>query len=103
MSQYTDMPIRYLLRSTRYYAVKIVQYRNAKDDSEKESVLKGLEKGLSETDLKRWEPVLKWERNCILEENVPYFWLRAGGCALMGSTNDPPLIPKYPTLKRLEK
>ena len=102
LSQYADTPIRYLLRSTRYYALKIAQYRDAKDDSEKERVLKGLEKGLSETDCKRWAPVLKWERSCILEENVPYFWLRAGGCELMGGTNDPPLIPKYLTLSPIE-
>ena len=102
LSRYSDAPIRYLLRSTRYYAAKIVQYRNAKDDAEKACVFKGLEKGLSETDLKRWAPVLKWERRCILEENIPYFWLRAGGCELMGGTDDPPLIPKYLTLSPIE-
>ena len=95
MEAYSETPFRYLLRSTQYYAVKLRLYHSAKDDTQKESVLKSLEKGLSDADLQRWAPVLAWERSCIREGDVPYFCLFAGRLDLMGEGNAPPLIPGY--------
>ena len=74
---------------------KIQLYHNAKDASEKEGVLKSLEKGLSRADLRRWKPVLEWERACILEDDVPYFCLNAGCRDLMGDIHAAPLIPDF--------
>ena len=92
---YEDMPLRYLLRSTQYYAVRILLYNNAEDDLQKEEVLNVLNKGLSEADLRRWAPVLEWERSCIREGDIPYFWLTAAGRDLMGDMNAAALIPGY--------
>ena len=102
LAAYEDAPVRYLLRSTQCYAVKIQLYRNAQDAVKKENILKSLEKGLSKEDVRRWEPVLTWERECIHEGDVPYFCILAGGHDLMGEVNGKALIPGYLKLSPVE-
>lgn len=95
LDHYADVPFRYVLRSTQYYAVRIQLYQNTKAPERQENILKGLEKGLSESDLRRWAPVLAWERSCIREGDVPYFWFCADGRDLMGDVDAEALIPGF--------
>ena len=95
LKRYKEAPFRIVLRSTQYYMVKILLYQNAHNDSKREHILKSLEKGLSGLDLKRWAPVLAWERGCICEGDVPYFCFTAGGRGLYGALDSSMLIPGF--------
>lgn len=95
LDRFSDIPIRYLLRSTQSYAVKIWRYQNAKSEEDRAKVIQSLEKGLSKTDIDHWRAVLDWEAKCIREGDIPYFGLISGGRALMGDIGRPPLISDY--------
>lgn len=95
LETYQDAPFRIVLRSTQYYAVKAEQYKFADTDAKKEEVLKSLEKGLSAKDLARWARILSWEKDCILEDDVPYFCFLAGGRELYGAMDSPALITDF--------
>ena len=102
LDRYADAPFRYLLRSTKSYAVTQVKYAAANNCAAKEQALKGLEKGLSEADLKRWKSVLSWERACIREGDIPYFWLIAGKKGLWGGRTEEPLIRDHLTASPID-
>ena len=102
LDRYRDIPLRYLLRSTQSYAMKIFRYAMARDDAGREKVLESLKKGLSESDIRRWAKVLEWERACILEKDIPYFWLSSGGRDLMGEVTGEPLIRNYLEISPIE-
>ena len=95
LDRYADVPIRYVLRSSRSYAITRMKYASAKTPDAQEQALKGLEKGLSDADLKRWDKVLSWERSCIREGDIPYFWLIAGQKGLWGDRKAAPLIQDH--------
>ena len=102
LDRYREIPLRYLLRSTQSYAMKIFRYAMAKDDVGREKVLESLKKGLSDSDIRRWAKVLEWERACILEKDIPYFWLFSGGRDLMGEVTGEPLIRNYLEISPIE-
>ena len=55
---YKDTTLRYLLRSTQSYIINAWRYKIAKNDEERQKVIRRLEKGLSEADILRLGPVL---------------------------------------------
>ncbi len=60
-----------------------------------DDVLKRLEKGLSESELVRWKNVLEWERQAIVEGDIPFFWIVAGQHGLYGDIGSDPIIPGF--------
>ncbi len=95
LDEYDDMPIRYLLRSTVTYAMISFAYRTCKSDDERSAVLKRLEKGMSKSELERWKNVLTWERDAMIEGDIPYFSLCIGSSDLYGDVGKKVLIPRY--------
>ncbi len=95
LNRYKDTTVRYLLRSTQSYVINILRYKIAKNDEEREKVFRRLEKGLSETDIQRWKPVLEWEAQGIRKGIIPYFCIKAGGRDLYGDISEKALIPDY--------
>ncbi len=95
LKRYKDTTLRYLLRSTQSYIINIFRYKIARNDEERQKVVRRLEKGLSEADIRRWRPVLEWEADGIIEGNIPYFCLKAGGLDLYGDVSKVALIPDY--------
>lgn len=89
------VPLRYLLRSTAVYAAVEMSWRNAETEEARESILKRLEKGLSEEDLRYWKKVLDCERTSIREGNIPIFTVLAGKRDLMADRNGDILIPEF--------
>ncbi len=95
LDRYSEVPFRYLLRSTQSYAAKLRKLEKAKSETETEEVFRSLEKGLSEADIRRWAPVLRWEKECLQKGEIPYFCLVAGEKALYGDPSRDALIPEY--------
>ncbi len=102
LDSFADIPLRYLLRSTQSYGIKIWRYQNAKSEEDRQKVIKSLYKGLSPEDIVHWRAVLDWEEECIREGDIPYFWLTAGGRALMGDISREPLIADYLELSPID-
>ncbi len=95
LNRYKGTTLRYLLRSTQSYVINVWRYKLARNDEEREKVIRRLEKGLSEADIIRWKPVLEWEAKGIREGYIPYFCIKAGGRDLYGDAGDKSLIRDY--------
>ncbi len=95
LNRYKNTTLRYLLRSTQSYVINVWRYKIARNDEEREKVIKRLEKGLSEADILRWKPVLEWEARGIREGYIPYFCIKAGGRDLYGDIAEKALIQDY--------
>ena len=95
LNRYKDTTLRYLLRSTQSYIINIWRYKLARNDEDRQKVIRRLEKGLSEADIRKWGPVLEWEAKGIREGYIPCFYIKAGGCDLYGDIAEKALIPGY--------
>ena len=95
LNRFKDTTLRYLLRSTQSYVINVWRYKLAKNDEERQKVIRRLEKGLSEADILRWRPVLEWEAKGIKEGYIPYFCIKAGGRDLYGDIAEEALIQDY--------
>ena len=102
LNRYKDTTLRYLLRSTQSYVINVWRYKLARNDEERQKVIRRLEKGLSEADIQRWEPVLKWEAKGIREGYIPYFCIKAGGRDLYGDAGEKALIRDYLIMSPVE-
>ena len=101
LDRFSGMRIRYIMRSTRSYNGILLDFLRADSEQGREAALGKLDAGLSPEDRARWRPVLDWERTCLLEGDVPYFWLHAGETALRGDTDGRILIPDFAALSPL--
>ena len=95
LERYSGMRIRCILRSTRSYGVILQEYVRAEDEPGREAALARLDAGLSPEELTRWQSVLNWERCCLREGDIPYFFLLAGETSLRGDTDGKILIPNF--------
>ncbi|MBR5089292.1 MAG: DUF4135 domain-containing protein, partial [Ruminiclostridium sp.] len=89
LDRYADIPIRFLTRSTQSYYRFIMLYRNARNDEEREVVLRRLENGLKPEELLKWKGIVECERESIVNGDIPYFSIRAGEtCLRSGDSGD---------------
>ena len=88
LDRYAGIPIRFLTRSTAGYYRLIILYKNARNDEERETILKRLEKGLNSSDLKRWSGIIGCERKSIANGDIPCFCIRAGETCLRSGSGD---------------
>ena len=89
LGRYTDIPIRFLTRSTVSYYRIMMMYHSARGERSREDVLKRLEKGLKESDLVRWKGIIECERRSIIKGDIPYFSINSGEtCLRAGDTGE---------------
>ena len=95
LDDFEDIPLRYIMRSTAGYHMKIHLYKKAQNDEEREGVLKKLEKGISGKEIMRWRPIIDRERESIKEGDIPFFGITAGGRELLGGIEKETVIKEF--------
>lgn len=102
LDRYADIPIRFLTRSTQSYYRLIMLYRNARNDEEREAVLKRLESGLKPEELLKWKGIVDCERESIVNSDIPYFSISAGETCLRSSDSGDVVVKGFAAVSPID-
>ncbi len=93
---FREHPVRRLLRQSNYYALlqqKMLTTAALQSEESQKAVVNRLKDYFVQHGAKQMEPIAEWEKECLLEGDIPYFCTKGGSHALCGY--DHVLIPGF--------
>lgn len=90
LEAFRDVPLRYLLRNTNYYArlqERLYSVKALQNRENQERVCASTSRFFLSVGARQMLPIAEWERACLLEGDIPYFSAMSGGRDLLGYGN----------------